>query len=204
MTSLFEIHLLGGAFVFGCVLAFCLLVILPLAVLGSGPCCRAMLALAVALAVSPAMAQTDKLGFPCDLLKLKPGCRYVPPPGATATPQALDVWKNIAAAALPDLEYAKALSAAAGTPASGVRGQCWDALIVANKRAVGSTVAGDKPDPHLATDAEQFAELLDDLDPKGPLFVACAGTAQLFKLQVLQLINALVTGAVGLAAAGVT
>lgn len=165
---------------------------------------RIILALCLALAVSPALAQTDKLGFPCDLLRLKPGCRYVPPSGATATPQALDVWKNIAAAALPDLEYAKALAMASGTPASGVRAQCWDALITANKRAVGEGLPAAMPDPHLATDAERFAELLEDLNPSGPLFVACAGTAQLFKLQVLQLINALITGAVGLAAAGVT
>lgn len=163
----------------------------------------------------PAFAQTprritplaerpkDNLGLPCDFLNLKPGCRYVPADGLK-DPKALDVWQRIAAAALADLEYAKALSVAAGTPAANVRGQCWDALIVANKRAVGSSIALTKPDPHLASDAEALAELIDDLDLKGPLAVACSGAAQLFKLSVFQLISGLVTGAAGMAALGAT
>lgn len=66
MTSLFEVHLLGGAAVFFCLIAVCLFVILPLAVLGRGPCCRIMLALSLALAASPAMAQKPKAATASD------------------------------------------------------------------------------------------------------------------------------------------
>lgn len=172
-----------------------------------------LIAAALALTVTAASAATvptptakpttDVLGFPCDLLKLKPGCKYDPPTGAAAATTPLAIWQKIAAAALPDLQYAKALSDAAATPAAKVRGQCWDALIAANQRASGASISLTKPDPHLASDAEALAEVIDDLDLKGPLAVACAGAAQLTKLTVYQLISALMAGASGLAAAGV-
>lgn len=173
-----------------------------------------LLAIAVLSLLSPPNAYAQRvpsaaLGLPCDFLNLLPGCRYVPPANAGDS-KPLDVWQAVAKVALADLEYAKALSEAAGTPAAKVRGQCWDALIVANRRATGVGVkdsAGNvisKPDPHLASDAESLAELVDDLDLKGPLAVACAGSAQMFKLSVLQLISGFVTGAAGLAALGGT
>jgi hypothetical protein len=45
-----------------------------------------------------------------------------------------------------------------------------------------------------------LAEVVDNLSPQGPLFVSCAGAAQLAKTNVLTFINAAVTGAAGLAA----
>lgn len=151
----------------------------------------------------------------CDPFNLLPGChievRSPDGKGATTTqPVELDIWQKIATAALPDLEYASALAMAAGTDSGGVRKQCWDSLIKANKQASGQGVkAADgtvmaKPDPHLFTDVESLAEVLDNLAPNGPLWTACAGAAQLSKTTVLTYINAVVTGAAGLAALGVT
>jgi hypothetical protein len=149
----------------------------------------------------------------CDPLNLLPGCHVqaTSPSGVAATqPIELSIWAKIVNAALPDLEYASALAMSAGTSAAGVRKQCWDALIAANKIASGTSLkdsAGNtlaRPDPHLFTDAEQFAELIDNLAPSGPLWTSCAGAAQLAGTNVLTFINAAVTGASGLAALGVT
>lgn len=150
----------------------------------------------------------------CDHLNLLPGCHVEvsdpssPSGRATTTkPVELDIWQKITAAALPDLEYASAQAQAAGTPSAGVRKQCWDAIIVANKQANGSGVkdaAGaplTKPtDAHLFVDVESLAEVLDNLAPNGPLWVACTGAAGLFRTTALTFINIAVTGAAGLAA----
>ena len=52
----------------------------------------------------------------------------------------------------------------------------------------------------VMTSAPVLAEVVDNLSPSGPLFTACAGAAQLAKTNVLTFINAVVTGAAGLAA----
>lgn len=54
-------------------------------------------------------------------------------------------------------------------------------------------------EPHLITNVEEIAELIDGLQPTSPLFVNCAGAAQLAQLSVLSFINAIVTGAAGIA-----
>ena len=53
-------------------------------------------------------------------------------------------------------------------------------------------------------DVEQLAEVIDNFAPTGPLFTACAGAAQLAKTNTVTFINAIVTGASGLAALGIT
>ena len=146
----------------------------------------------------------------CDPLNLLPGCHISGQSGATSQPVELYIWDKIVNASLPDLQYASALAASAGTPGAGVRKQCWDALIAANKIASGTGLkdaggnALTKPDPHLFADVEQLAEVIDNLAPTGPLFTACAGAAQLAKTNTLTFINAIVTGASGLAALGIT
>jgi hypothetical protein len=116
------------------------------------------------------------------------------------------LWTNIVAASNVDLAYASKLAAGANTPASLVRKQCWDAIVALNAQANGLNLkdaSGNpipKPDPHLFTDVETLAEVIDNLSPQGPLFVACAGAAQLAKTNVLTFINAAVTGAAGIAA----
>jgi hypothetical protein len=145
----------------------------------------------------------------CDPLNLLPGC-HVSGSGPTSQPVELYIWDKIVNASLPDLQYASALAASAGTPGAGVRKQCWDALIVANKTASGTGLkdangnALTKPDAHLFADVEQLAQVIDNLAPTGPLFTACAGAAQLAKTNTLTFINAIVTGASGLAALGIT
>jgi hypothetical protein len=149
----------------------------------------------------------------CDPLNLLPGCHIEtkgPNGAATTKPVELDVWQKLVNSALPDLEYASAQAAAAGTPAAAVRKQCWDAIILANRQASGANVkdasgnALTKPDPHVFVDVEGLAELLDNLAPNGPLWTACSGAAGLAKTNALTFINSVVAGAAGLAALGVT
>lgn len=144
----------------------------------------------------------------CDPLNLLPGCHVETSDGAQ--PVELHIWQKIVDAALPDLVYASALAASAGTAASGVRKQCWDALIAVNRTASGiglkdanGTVL-TKPDPALFTNVEQLAEVIDNLAPTGPLSTACAGAAQLAKTNTLTFINGVVTGVVGLSTLGGT
>jgi hypothetical protein len=116
------------------------------------------------------------------------------------------VWDKIVNASTTDLTYASKLAASANTPASGVRKQCWDAIITINNQASGLNLKNadgtpmTKPDPHAFTDVETLAEVIDNLSPSGPLFTACAGAAQLAKTNVLTFVNAVVTGAAGMAA----
>jgi hypothetical protein len=116
------------------------------------------------------------------------------------------LWDKIVNASNTDLTYASALAASAATPASAVRKQCYDAILKLNNQVNGMNVLGPdgkplpQPDPKLFTGVEQAAETIDNLSPSGPLFVNCAGMAQLTKTNVLTLINAIVTGAAGFAA----
>lgn len=179
----------------------------------SQPAPRPAPAVEAAAPATPAAPRTTTHGFPCDLLNLLPGCQVQAQDAngrPTSEPVELNLWKKITTAALPDLDYASALAAAAGTGASAVRKQCWDSLIVANKQASGSGAKDatgavmTKPDPHLFTDVESLAEVLDNLAPGGPLWTSCAGAAQLAKTNVLTLLNGMVTGVTGMAALGVT
>ena len=115
------------------------------------------------------------------------------------------IWQKIVAASNADLTYASNMAGSANTSASGVRKQCYDAILALNiqvngeqKDASGNPIP--RPDPHLFTDVESLAETIDNLSPQGKLFTSCAGMAQLTKTNVLTLINAIVTGAAGLAA----
>lgn len=116
------------------------------------------------------------------------------------------IWDKLVSASNADLTYASQLAAAANTPAAAVRKQCYDAILKLNTQVNGMNVLGPdgkplpQPDPKLFTGVEQAAETIDNLSPSGPLFVACAGMAQLTKTNVLTLINAIVTGAAAFAA----
>ncbi len=52
----------------------------------------------------------------------------------------------------------------------------------------------------MITGIEDTTELVDNLSPQGTLFTSCAGAAQMFKTNTLAVINAIVTGAAGIAA----
>lgn len=112
---------------------------------------------------------------------------------AAAPVTAQSVAQKIQGLAKPDIDYAIKLATAAGTVQSKIRLQCYQAL----QDALPSAPAGVAlpPSPHLVTTVEQLAELIDALQPTSPLFVNCAGAAQLAGLSVLGFINAVVSGA---------
>ncbi len=118
---------------------------------------------------------------------------------------AVALWDKIQAAALVDLQYASALAAAANTNGGAIRKQCWDAIIIVNQQANGVGLKNPdgspmtKPDPHLFTDVETAAEVLDNLSPQGKLFTSCAGAAQLAQANVIQFISAAIAGVAGMA-----
>jgi hypothetical protein len=116
------------------------------------------------------------------------------------------LWDKIVASSIADLNYAAAMARSANTQTSGIRLQCINAIIALNQQASGANLKNAdgtpmvKPDPHVFTDVESLAEVVDNLSPQGPLFVNCAGAAQLAKTNVLTFVNAVVTGAAGFAA----
>ena len=84
------------------------------------------------------------------------------------------LWDKIVTASNTDLTYAAALATSANTASSKVRLQCWQAIIALNQQANGATLKNNdgtamvKPDPHLFSDAESLAEVIDNLSPQGP------------------------------------
>ena len=168
--------------------------------------------IALLLIASPAFAQKPNIHAPTgnivndtkDLFGVKGGVLTGNP-----TQDAQALWAKIIAANLADLQYASALAASANSPASLQRKQCWDALIVVNQQATGNglkNVDGSpmvKPDPALITNVESLAEVIDNLSPQGKLFTACAGAAEMAKMNVLQLINGVVTGVAAIGVLGV-
>jgi hypothetical protein len=116
------------------------------------------------------------------------------------------VVKRIQAVQKADINYAILKAKAANTSASAVRLQCLQAISDANdqfngeglKDANGNVIP--RPDPAMITGIEDTAELVDNLSPQGKLFTSCAGAAQMFKTNTLAVINAIVTGAAGIAA----
>ena len=123
--------------------------------------------------------------------------RPAPSRTAPANPPPQDVASAIQAASLPDLDYAIALATAANTLQSKVRLQCYQAIRAAI--APSGAPTAPPPNPDLVTKVEQFAELVDGLQPTSPVFVNCAGAAQLAQLSVLGFINAVVSGVAGAA-----
>jgi len=165
----------------------------------------AAVAMSFLLASAPAMAQTKLphlqiTGNPVADTKANFGLTG----NASADAQAL--WQKIVGSSLNDLNYAAAMAKNAGTLQATTRLQCINAIIALNKQASGIDLKDDagnplsKPDPHVFTEVETLAEIVDNLAPTGPLFVSCAGAAQLAKTNVLSFVNAVVTGAAGFAA----
>jgi len=168
-----------------------------------------ILSLALALAFSTsAFAQNRKFVPTGDLVKDIDNATSDKPKLITgnAEKDAHAIWDKIVAASNADLKYASALAGNANTPASLVRKQCYDAILDLNTQVNGMNLKDangnplPQPDPKLFTGVEQAAETIDNLSPSGKLFTSCAGMAQLTKTNVLTLINAIVTGAVGFAA----
>ncbi len=170
---------------------------------------KRIIILVLCLIVSPAMAQglpkpkplTGDLGADLGFTKPKP----TPLITGNADKDIQAIWQKIIDASNADLTYASAMAGSANSSASLIRKQCYDAILALNSQVNGQIkdangVVIPKPDPHLFTDVESLAETIDNLSPSGKLFTQCAGMAQLTKTNVLTLINAIVTGAAGIAA----
>lgn len=130
-----------------------------------------------------------------------------PAPAALTTVQQL--WQKIVVANLADLQYAKALADAAGTPGGKMRSACYAALIAVNQQANGAGLkdaSGNPitpPNPAVVTGFEQAEQVVEALQPTSNLVVACAPVANALKLSVAQVLAMAVTGGASLAALGV-
>jgi hypothetical protein len=188
---------------------------------------KAVLALfAVMFALSfalPAFAQVPQLKKPAitgnpiediktDLGGSASGGNNLPKLTGDPRKDALALWQKIVKASDLDIAYAiamaKAVNAASPTgitTGAGMRLQCLTAIQTLNQQANGANLKnGDgtvmtRPDPALFSDAETLAEIIDAVQPGGPLWTSCSGAAQLAATNTIAFINALVSGAAGLA-----
>lgn len=164
---------------------------LTLALLGSGT-------LIASAAERQAYAPPTPAPLICDPLKLLPGCSVSSGGGQSITLE--QVWNNIQAAALADLQYANAMALQVGTPGSKLRAACYTALISA-KQQQSNVVGPDgkpmtQPDPHLITDLEKVQELIDGLQATSPIMAACVPAANAVGQNALNFVNSVVTGTI--------
>lgn len=156
---------------------------------------------------------TIELGGPCNPNgDTRPNCQAQgsPAPANSVGSDLNALWAKIQSASIADLQYAKALSDAAGTPGGKMRSACWGAWIAVVQAQQGTNAVdaqghplGAKPDPALFTTAEQIAETVDSLQPTSPFMVACQPVANAFKMNVLQLVTMVVSGATTLGTLGI-
>jgi hypothetical protein len=181
----------------------------------------ALAILCLALASWPAHAQTATrkppaiTGNPIEDIKTDlNGGVSTQPTALTGNAQKdiLALWKKIQAASAADITYAIAMAKNANaasptgvTTSAGMRLQCLTAIQTLNQEANGSNLKNAdgsvmaRSDPSLFTDAETLAEIIDAVQPGGPLWTSCSGAAQLAATNTVAFINALVSGAAGLA-----
>jgi hypothetical protein len=191
-----------------------------------GTAIKAVLALfAVLFALSftlPAFAQVPQLKRPAltgnPIVDIKTdlggdaGNTTVPKLTGDPRKDAIALWQKIVAAADKDIAYAIAMATVANaaapkgiTTGAGMRLQCLIAIQTLNQQANGANLKNAdgtpmaRPDPALLTDAETLAEIIDAMQPGGPLWTSCSGAAQLAATNTIAFINALVSGAAGLA-----
>lgn len=124
--------------------------------------------------------------------------------------QGLDAtWAKMKEVSLVDIQYAKALADAIGSPRSKIRATCYAAWIVVIEQSQGATAGangqplGPMPDPSLFSHFEQAVEVIDNLQPDSPFMVACQPAANLLKQSVLQFVTSAVGGVTSLGALGV-
>jgi hypothetical protein len=81
--------------------------------------------------------------------------------------------------ALPDFEFALAMSKATNNVVSTPCWQAWVDLLSAQQKPLLGTNGQPltEPDPHLATSVEKISELLDALRPDSKLSMGCAALA---------------------------
>lgn len=178
--------------------------------------CAAVIAITLS---SPAMAQLKKpaiTGNPIEDIKtdLSGGTPAASSPVLTGNVQKdiIALWKKLQTASANDITYAIAMAKNANasgpsgvTTSAGMRLQCLVAIQTLNQQANGANLKNPdgsaiaRPDPALFTDAETLAEVIDAVQPGGPLWTSCSGAAQLAATNTVAFINGLVSGAAGLA-----
>ena len=173
-----------------------------------------VLAILAAFLVTSAHAQPNRLppprpmaATPCvDILQLiPPGCS-----APASSSSQLSLWSKIVALSSPDLMYAKALADTVNTPAARNRSACLQAIIDLNAQSTGAGLKDANgnplvmpPVPHVLTDFEQLAQIVEAIAPTGPLFQGCAAAAQSVGMNVLVFVQAIIGGATGLAVLGI-
>jgi hypothetical protein len=132
--------------------------------------------------------------------------------GGQSKEDLIKLWQSIQKASTADLTYAIAMATLANkqaptgiTTGAAMRLSCLTAIQTLNGQIGGTGLVDSagkpmvRPDPALFTDAETFAEVIDAVQPGGPLWTSCAGAAQLAATSTVAFVNALVSGAAGLA-----
>ncbi|SRR5579871_3711011 len=161
------------------------------------------------LAPSLAIAQSKpRLPDPVKIAAELGGAIPKPAAAQIATPE--ELWKKIQAANAADLRYAKALADSVGSPGAKLRSACYGAWITTIEQAQGMGLKDangnplTQPEPHVFSSFEQLAEVAETLQPTGPLMAACAPAWTALKLTATQFFTMAVSGAVGLAALGIS
>jgi len=134
--------------------------------------------------------------------------------GGQSKEDLIKLWQSIQKASTADLSYAILMATLANSQApkgittgAAMRLSCLTAIQTLNGQIGGTGLMDSstppkpmvRPDPALFTDAETFAEVIDAVQPGGPLWTSCAGAAQLAATSTVAFVNALVSGAAGLA-----
>jgi hypothetical protein len=167
----------------------------------------------LALASWPAHAQTTaparrapaNVQTPTDCLPLdpRPACKNgVFAGGATdisasaGGSQLEQLQQKLAALSLDDFKYALALSISTKNT---VTQPCWQAWVdlISQQQAPLKDAAGNaltEPTPHIFTDVEKLAELVNELQPNSPISTGCAPMAMAAQKDIGNLIGAVVSG----------
>ncbi len=107
-----------------------------------------------------------------------------------------DLVAKLGKLALPDFEFALALSKATNNVVSTPCWQSWVDLLSAQEKPLtdASGTAVTEPNPHLATDVERISELLGALRPDSTLSTGCAALAAAGGKDAATLIQGILSG----------
>jgi hypothetical protein len=107
-----------------------------------------------------------------------------------------DLVAKLGKLALPDFEFALAMSKATNNVVSTPCWQAWVALLAAQQKPLLGTDGTPltEPDPHLATSVEKISELLGALRPDSTLSTGCAALAAAGGKDAATLIQGILSG----------
>ena len=107
-----------------------------------------------------------------------------------------DLVAKLGKLALPDFEFALAMSKATNNVVSTPCWQAWVALLTAQQKPLLGTDGQPltEPDPHLATSVEKISELLGALRPDSTLSTGCAALAAAGGKDAATLIQGILSG----------